>query len=112
MKKIKHVAIVGSGIIGISTAIWLLRAGHQVILIDKSNQQQRASYGNGGVLASCSFVPVNSPGLLRKAPRMLIDPDEPLFLKWTYLPKMVPWLWQYLGRANAKNCSMRTGSSR
>jgi len=105
MKKIKHVAIVGSGIIGISTAIWLLRAGHQVILIDKSNQQQRASYGNGGVLASCSFVPVNSPGLLRKAPRMLIDPDEPLFLKWTYLPKMVPWLWQYLGRANAKNCT-------
>ena len=104
VKKIKRVAIIGNGIIGIATAIWLQRAGHQVILIDKSSQDLRASYGNGGVLASCSVVPVNSPGLLTKAPRMLLDPNEPLFVKWRYLPKMLPWLWQYLGRANVQNC--------
>lgn len=105
MKEIKRVAIIGNGIIGIATAIWLQRAGHHVILIDKSKQDQRASYGNGGVLASCSLVPVNSPGLLTKVPRMLLSPNEPLFLKWRYLPKMLPWLWHYLSRANVKNCS-------
>lgn len=104
MKKIKRVAIIGNGIIGIATAIWLQRLGHQVILIDKSSPNLRASYGNGGVLASCSVVPINSPGLLTKAPRMLLDPNEPLFIKWLYLPKMLPWLWQYLRRANTKHC--------
>ena len=106
MKKIKRVAIIGNGIIGIATAIWLQRLGHQVILIDKSSPNLRASYGNGGVLASCSVVPINSPGLVTKAPRMLLDPDEPLFIKWLYLPKMLPWLWQYLRRANAKHCRL------
>ncbi len=32
---------------------------------------------------------------------MLLDPNQPLFLKWTYLPKLAPWLIKYLGHANA-----------
>lgn len=97
----KTVAIVGAGIIGVSTAIWLQREGHNVILIDKAGPGEGASHGNGGVLASCSVVPVTVPGLLTKAPRMLLDPGQPLFLKWSYLPKLVPWLLKYLKHANA-----------
>ncbi|HCH31338.1 MAG TPA: FAD-dependent oxidoreductase [Oceanospirillaceae bacterium] len=104
--KTKQVAVIGNGIIGISTAIWLQRAGYKVTLIDKSNQELCASYGNGGVLASCSLVPINSPGLLTKAPRMLFSATQPLFLKWGYLPKMLPWLWQYLSRANTQDCAL------
>jgi len=46
-------------------------------------------------------VPVTGPGLLAKAPRMLFDPNQPLFLRWGYLPKLAPWLVKYLGHANA-----------
>lgn len=95
------VAIIGAGIVGVSTALWLQRAGQQVVLIDKSGVAEGASFGNGGVLASCSVVPVTTPGLLAKAPRMLIDPNQPLFLKWRYLPRLLPWLVKYLGHANA-----------
>lgn len=95
------VAVVGAGIIGVATAIWLQRDGHEVVLIDRGAPGDGASYGNGGVLASCSVVPVTVPGLLAKAPRMVFDPGQPLFMKWAYLPRLLPWLRRYLGHANA-----------
>ncbi len=97
----KTVVIIGAGIVGVSTAIWLQRDGHDVILIDKKGAGEGASFGNGGVLASASVVPLTVPGLLAKAPGMLFSPNQPLFLKWGYLPKLLPWLWKYLGNANA-----------
>lgn len=96
----KHVAIIGAGIVGVSTALWLQREGHSVTLIDRVGPAGGASYGNGGVLASCSIVPVTMPGLIKKAPGMLLSPDQPLFLKWGYLPRLMPWLVKYLSRAN------------
>ncbi len=101
MSEKKTIAIIGAGIVGVSAAVWLQRDGHKVILIDKAGPAEGASHGNGGVLASCSIVPVTVPGLLRKAPRMLLSPSEPLFMKWSYLPKLVPWLARYLGHAKA-----------
>ena len=96
----KTIAIIGAGIVGVSTAIWLQRDGHDVILIDKAGPGEGTSHGNGGVLASCSIVPVTVPGLLGKAPKMLFSRSQPLFLKWGYLPKLLPWLRQYLSHAN------------
>lgn len=90
------VAIIGAGIVGVSTAIHLQRAGRSVVLIDRLAPGEGASYGNGGVLASCSIVPVPVPGLLAKAPAMLLDPDQPLFMRWRHLPAMLPWLVRYL----------------
>ena len=94
--KKKTVAIVGAGIVGVSTAVWLQREGHDVILIDKAGPGEGTSYGNGGVLASVAVVPVTGPGLMKKAPGMLFNPDSPLFLRWSYLPKLLPWLIRYL----------------
>jgi D-amino-acid dehydrogenase len=99
----KTVAIVGAGIVGVSTAIWLLREGHKVVLIDRAGPAEGTSFGNGGVLASCSIVPVTVPGLLGKAPKMLFSANQPLFLRWGYLPRLMPWLLKYLGRANARD---------
>lgn len=95
----RKVLVVGAGIVGVSSAIWLQRAGAQVTLIDKIGPAGGTSYGNGGVLAACAVVPVPVPGLLRKAPRMLLDPEQPLFLRWSYLPRLLPFLRRYLGNA-------------
>ena len=92
----RTVAVVGAGVVGVATAIWLQRDGHDVLLIDKKGPAEGASFGNGGVLASCSIVPVTVPGLAMKAPRMALDPQRPLFLKWRYLPRLAPWLIKYL----------------
>ncbi|NDW43854.1 FAD-binding oxidoreductase [Ruegeria sp. PrR005] len=98
---VKTIAIIGAGIVGVSTAIWLQRDGHRVILIDRAGPAEGTSFGNGGVLASCSIVPVTGPGLIAKAPGMLFSPNQPLFLRWGYLPRLAPWLIKYLGHANA-----------
>ena len=96
----KKIVVVGAGIVGVSTAIWLQRDGHDVTLIDRLDPGEATSYGNGGVLASCAVVPVTGPGLIQKAPGMLFGRDKPLFMKWRYFPKLVPWLIKYLRHAN------------
>jgi len=92
----KRVIIIGAGIVGVAAAVWLQRDGHDVVLIDKDGPATGASAGNGGVLASCSVVPVTVPSLMTKAPGMLLRPDSPLFMRWSYLPKLLPWLARYL----------------
>lgn len=101
----KTVVIIGAGIVGVSSAIWLQRAGHKVILIDRAGPAEGTSFGNGGVLASSAVIPVTGPGLLAKAPKMLFSANQPLFLKWRYLPRLLPWLAKYLTYANAKDAA-------
>lgn len=103
---------------GVSTAIWLRRAGVAVTVIDRGAPGTGTSHGNAGVLASCAMVPVTGPGLMRKAPGMLLDRDFPLFLRWSYLPRLMPWLRKYLAVANdadtrriAKGLTTITGDS-
>ena len=92
--------VIGAGISGVSSAIWLQRAGHEVLLIDKAAPGMGASYGNAGLLAQWAFIPVTTPGLLRTAAKYLPDPKSPLFMQWRYLPRMLPWLRQFIGNAN------------
>lgn len=96
----KHVVVLGAGIVGVSAGIWLRRAGIAVTLIDRGVPGRGTSFGNGGVLAACSVVPVTAPGLVRKAPGLLMNPDFPLFLRWAYLPRLAGWLVRYLSHAN------------
>lgn len=92
----KCIAVIGAGIVGVSTAIWLQRAGHNVTVIDREGPAGGTSYGNAGVLAAASVVPISVPGLWRKAPGMLLDPKSPLFVKWLYFPRLVPFLIKFL----------------
>jgi len=95
-----RIIVTGAGIVGVSCAIWLQRAGHDVTIVDRAGPASGTSHGNAGVLAGISIVPVTVPGLIRKAPGMLFSKDAPLFLKWSYLPKLLPFLARYLSYAN------------
>ncbi|MBT4042848.1 MAG: FAD-dependent oxidoreductase [Rhodospirillaceae bacterium] len=90
------VAVIGAGVIGIATALNLLRQGRDVVLVDRLEPGEGASFGNAGVLASSSIIPVTVPGLMFKVPKMLADPLGPVYLRWSYLPRMMPWLFKYL----------------
>lgn len=99
------IAVVGAGIVGVSCALHLQRLGASVTLIDRQEPGgvDAASYGNAGALARCSVVPVATPGILRKAPSMLFSADGPLFLRWSYLPRLLPWLVPYLRSSSRKS---------
>ena len=94
------VIVIGGGMVGIATAIWLQRFGQQVTLVDMAQPTERASFGNAGVLASSSVLPVTMPGLLAKLPKMVLNPNEPVFVRWPYLPKLLPWAMRYLSHGN------------
>lgn len=96
------IAVIGAGIVGVSTALWLLRDGHEVTLFDRvePGDPAQASYGNAGLLARSMIIQVPTPGLLQQVPGMLLRKDGPLFLKWGYLPRLLPWLIPFMRRAN------------
>lgn len=96
----QHVIVIGAGIVGASTALWLLRAGVSVTVVDRAGWAGGTSHGNAGVLAAAAMVPVTTPGLIGKAPAMLADRDSPLFLRWGYVLRLLPWLRKYLSHAN------------
>lgn len=95
--------IVGAGITGVCTAEWLRRDGWTVTLIDpvQPGAPEQASFGNAGLLSRTSVMPIATPSLLRNLPAMLRDPDSPLFLRWSYLPRLLPWLLPFLRSARA-----------
>ena len=96
----QHVIVVGAGIVGASTALWLLRGGAKVTVVDREGWASGTSHGNAGVLAAAAILPVTGPGLVGKAPGMLLNRDFPLFMRWQYLPRLLPWLRKYLAHAN------------
>ncbi len=92
----RHVVVIGAGIVGVCTALCLRRDGFQVTLLEREAPGQGASFGNGAMIGEESVVPVATPGILWKAPRLLFDPLGPLALRWSYLPRLTPWLLRFL----------------
>jgi D-amino-acid dehydrogenase len=99
---VQHVVVIGAGIVGAACAVELLRDGHRVTIIEPGEPggEQAASYGNGTLLNPSSVIPMSSPGLWRKVPGYLSDPLGPLTIRWSYLPRLLPWLWRF-ARAGA-----------
>ncbi|HEY8877812.1 MAG TPA: FAD-binding oxidoreductase [Roseateles sp.] len=87
--------VIGGGIVGLACALRLQAAGQQVLLIERERVAAGASRGNAGALAFTDVLPLASPGILRQAPRWLLDPLGPLSLRARYAPAMLPWLWKF-----------------
>jgi D-amino-acid dehydrogenase len=93
-----HTVVIGAGIVGACAALELQRAGHEVTILEPGppGGEQAASYGNGCWLSPMSVIPPAVPGLWKKVPGYLADPLGPLAIRWSYFPKVVPWLARYL----------------
>ena len=86
-----HVHVIGAGIVGMSSAAFLQRAGYQVTVIDRVPPGEGCSFGNAGGLAFGEIMPTIHPKIFRKLPGWLMDPLGPLTIRWSYLPKALPW---------------------
>lgn len=87
-----HIAVIGTGIVGVCTAAWLQRDGHQVTFIDPLEPGEACSFGNAGSLSPSACLPVGMPGMWKRVPRWLLDPLGPLTVRWRYAPVVLPWL--------------------
>jgi len=92
----QRVVVVGAGIVGVVSALYLLRDGNEVTLIDRDDPGEGCSFGNAGLLARSSFVPMANASTFKSVPKWLLDPGGPLSIRWSYLPKLLPWLFRYI----------------
>jgi len=99
LNKPLNVIVIGAGICGLSSAIWLRRAGHTVTLIDREGPGAGASFGNAGLLAQWAVVPVNTPDLPATALKYMLNPRSPFYMQWSALPQLVPWLVKFVANS-------------
>ena len=106
--KKNSIVVIGAGMVGVSTALQLIKDGHSVSLVDPLKNEQAASYGNAGALNPSSVTPLTTPGLMTRAPSMLLNSRSPLFLKWCDIPMLLPWLVKFVSYATEKKAAYIT----
>ena len=97
------IAVLGAGIVGITTAYQLTRDGHDVIVVDRqADVSLECSYANGGFIAISQAVPWSSPGVLLRVLTTMFRSDAPILLHPSQLPKIWRWGLEFLSCSSAQ----------
>ena len=98
------IGVIGAGIQGVCTSLYLIKKGFKVTLIDREQPGNKsASYGNAGHFSPYACVSFNRPDILVDVPAMLLSSRGPLSLKWNYVHKMIPWIIEFIKNCTKKN---------
>lgn len=89
------VLVLGAGIVGVSTALMLTRAGLRVCLVDRREPGEETSHGNAGLIERSSIVPYHFPQGLLKLIRYGMNNRSDMRYAPFHLPRMAPWLWAF-----------------
>ncbi|WP_416952388.1 NAD(P)/FAD-dependent oxidoreductase [Nocardioides sp. T5] len=98
----KRVAVLGAGMVGLSTAWYLQEHGVDVTVLDEAGVAAGSSWGNAGWLTPSIAVPLPEPSVLRYGARAVLDASSPVFVP----PSLDPRLWRFLVTF-ARNCTTR-----
>ncbi len=95
------VLVLGSGVVGVASAYYLAKAGHQVTVIDRqSGPALETSFGNAGEISPGYSSPWAAPGIPLKAITWLMMKHAPLIMKFNPDPAMISWILKML-----RNCT-------
>ncbi|WP_119257323.1 NAD(P)/FAD-dependent oxidoreductase [Shinella zoogloeoides] len=89
------VVVIGAGVVGLSAAIALQARGLTVTVLEREGPAAGASAGNAGAFAFTDILPLASPGILKKAPKWLLDPLGPLSVPPSYALQIAPWMFRF-----------------
>jgi len=96
-----HILILGSGVIGTTSAYYLAKAGHQVTVIDRQpGPALETSYANAGEVSPGYSAPWAGPGVPLKAIKWLMMHHSPLVIK----PMLDPTMWRW-ALSMLRNCT-------
>ncbi|WP_424941143.1 NAD(P)/FAD-dependent oxidoreductase [Aliiroseovarius sp. S253] len=87
-----EITIIGAGIIGVSIGLELARRGQKVRVLDRKGVAGETSAGNAGAFAFQEIEPLAKPGIMKQAPKWLLDPLGPLSVPPAYAVQIAPWM--------------------
>lgn len=96
----KHVVVVGGGVIGLASAYYLKKLGMDVTIIEKDQFGMACSKGNQGWVCPALHEPIPAPGLVSESFQMLLKKDSPLYIKPSAVPRLSSWLTQFTKYCN------------
>lgn len=102
-----RVMVLGAGVIGVTTAYYLAKAGFEVEVYDRAkNAAEETSHGNAGQLSYGYSSPWAAPGIPLKAIKWLLQKHSPLAIRPTLDPQQYLWMLQLLRNCTASRYSV------
>ena len=102
MSEQDQVLVIGGGVVGISAAYELARAGAPVTLLERASIDDTASTGNAGLI-SVAHTPLPKPGLTKQGVKWMFDPDAPLYIPRKLNPALWQWFWRFRRACSPEN---------
>ena len=99
----KHCIVIGGGLIGLCSAYYLQKEGHQVTIVDQSNLDSGASYVNAGFLSPSHIIPLSAPGVMKKGLKWMFDSSSPLYIKPRFDLDFLRWVLAFNRSCNQKH---------
>ena len=96
----KKVVVIGGGIIGLCSAYFLAKEGNEVVIVDKSDMLDGASYGNAGMIVPSHVIPLAQPGVIHKGIKWMFNPKSPFYIKPNANSELVKWLYNFYKNSN------------
>src|SRR5437868_713170 len=102
----KHIVILGAGVIGLTTAHYAIRQGHQVTILDRGPASaEGCSFGNAGMVVPSHFIPLAAPGMVALGLRWMWNPESPFYVKPRLNRELLDWGWKFWRAANSGHVS-------
>ncbi|WP_027783878.1 MULTISPECIES: D-amino acid dehydrogenase [Burkholderia] len=105
-----RVVILGSGVVGVASAYYLARAGHEVTVIDReAGPAQETSFANAGQISPGYAAPWAAPGVPLKAVKWMFEKHAPLAIRLDGTRFQLQWMYQMLRNCTAERYAINKG---
>lgn len=98
----KKVIIIGGGVVGLCTAYYLVKEGHEVTIIERDTILQGCSFGNAGMIVPSHFVPLATPGIIGQGVRWMLHAESPFYIRPRLNRRLINWGIKFYKAANTR----------
>ncbi|MGF6239100.1 D-amino-acid dehydrogenase [Paraburkholderia sp. GAS38] len=105
-----RVVVLGSGVVGVTSAYYLARAGHEVTVIDReAGPALETSFANAGQISPGYASPWAAPGVPLKAVKWMFQKHAPLAIRLDGTQFQLQWMWQMLQNCTSARYAVNKG---
>ncbi len=91
----RHIVVIGGGVIGLSAAVECARRGHRLTVIERARARRGASLGNAGMVVPSHFIPLAAPGMVALGLKWMWNPESPFYIQPRLDWELMMWAWRF-----------------